>query len=105
MMISVTTNVNTAHQCLSSQWGLGLDFENTAIQGGSVMVSLVSLGVLALFVLIELSKLMFDGRKVRRRPWIFGQEAPVAICHSRTRMGDENTVVNLTTQVLGDTRC
>ena len=46
-----------------------------------------------------------DGRKVRRRPWIFGQEAPVAICHSRTRMGDENTVVNLTTQVFGDTRC
>ena len=63
MMISVTTNVNTAHQCLSSQWGLGLDFKNTAIQGGSVMVSLVSLGVLALFVLIELSKLMSAAEK------------------------------------------
>jgi len=53
MMIAVKTNVKTAHQCWTSQGGLGLGF-NIAIQGGSVMgLSLVSLGVLALFVSVE----------------------------------------------------
>ena len=63
MMISVTTNFKTAHQCWTSEEGRGLGF-NIAIQGGSVVgLSLVSLGVLALFVLIELSKLMLTAEK------------------------------------------
>ena len=58
MMIAVKTNVKTAHQCWTSQGGLGLGF-GVAIQGGSVMgLSLVSLGVIALFILIELYDLM-----------------------------------------------
>ena len=62
MMIAVKTNVKTAHQCWTSQGGLGLGF-NIAIQGGSFMVSLVSLGILTLFVLIELFKLMLTAEK------------------------------------------
>jgi inorganic pyrophosphatase len=58
MMIAVKTNVKTAHQCWTSQGGLGLGF-GIAIRGGSVMgLSLVSLGVIALFILIELYDLM-----------------------------------------------
>merc|ERR1740117_2241826 len=50
MQIAVYTNVRTAHQCWRSM-GHGFD---VAIQGGSVMgLSLVSLGVLVLWILIK----------------------------------------------------
>ena len=63
MMIAVRTNVKTSHQCWTSEEGRGLGF-NIATLGGSVVgLSLVSLGVLALFVLIELSKLMLTAEK------------------------------------------
>jgi len=51
MKIAVYTNVRTAHQCWAE---LSLGFQ-VAIQGGAVMgLSLVSLGVLVLFVLIQI---------------------------------------------------
>merc|ERR1719183_2557776 len=51
MKIAVYTNVRTAHQCWAE---LRLGFE-VAIQGGCVMgLSLVSIGVLVLFVLIKI---------------------------------------------------
>ena len=54
MMIAVKTNVKTAHQCWTSQSGLGLGF-GVAFQGGSVMTlslaSLVAPGIIALFIL------------------------------------------------------
>ena len=60
---SIKTNVKTPHQCWTSEESRGLGF-NIAIQGRSVVsLSLVSLGVLALFVLIELSKLMLTAEK------------------------------------------
>ena len=53
MMTAVRTNVKSSHQCLSSQRSqVGF---NIAIQGGSVVgLSLISLGVLALFELFKL---------------------------------------------------
>ena len=63
MMIAVKTNVKTSYQCWTSQGCLRLGF-NIAIQGGSIVgLSLVSLGVLALFVLIESSQLMLMPEK------------------------------------------
>jgi len=57
MKIAVFTNVRTTHQCWNS---LSAGFE-VAIQGGCVMgLSLVSLGLLALFALIEIFKAYFD---------------------------------------------
>jgi len=57
MMIAVYTNVRTTHQCWRD---LKSGFE-VAIQGGCVMgLSLVSIGVIALFATIELFKRIFD---------------------------------------------
>jgi len=57
MMIAVYTNVRTTHQC----WRDLKSGFDVAIQGGCVMgLSLVSIGVLALFALIEAFKKMFD---------------------------------------------
>merc|ERR1711972_901668 len=57
MRIAVYTNVRTTHQCWKD---LASGFD-VAIQGGCVMgLSLVSIGVLALFVLIEIFKAHFD---------------------------------------------
>jgi inorganic pyrophosphatase len=55
MKIAVFTNVRTAHQCWRST-ELGFD---VSIQGGSVMgMSLVSLGVLVLYVLIQVIQMI-----------------------------------------------
>merc|ERR1719237_1351086 len=57
MMIAVYTNVRTTHQCWKD---LKSGFD-VAIQGGCVMgLSLVSIGVLALYVLMEVFKKHFD---------------------------------------------
>merc|ERR1719401_1699397 len=57
MKIAVYTNVRTTHQCWLSL-SLGYD---VAIQGGSVMgLSLVSIGLLALFLLILAFKSFFS---------------------------------------------
>lgn len=53
MMIAVKTNVKTAYQCWAVEGGLGAGYA-VAIRGGSVMgMSLVSIGVLALYVLVK----------------------------------------------------
>jgi len=56
MKIAVFTNVRTSHQCWKT---IGAGFD-VAIQGGCVMgLSLVSIGVLALFALVEAFKAFF----------------------------------------------
>merc|ERR1719463_538600 len=56
MRIAVFTNVRTTHQCWRN---LAAGFD-VAIQGGCVMgLSLVSIGVLALFALVEVFKAHF----------------------------------------------
>jgi len=57
MMIAVYSNVRTTHQC----WKDLKSGFSVAIQGGSVMgLSLVSIGVLALFVLVEAFRALYD---------------------------------------------
>merc|ERR1719456_2038472 len=57
MRIAVYTNVRTTHQCWKD---LKSGFD-VAIQGGCVMgLSLVSIGVLALFAIINIFKACFD---------------------------------------------